>query len=102
MLYSIKNINMIQIDLMNKITEVGGILSAVLAVGVIALWLENKALQNALSKLNESVRVSAREDMRIVDKLTNTIEKSAENDGQILRVANETLTILKERNTNPK
>lgn len=90
----------IQIDIMDRITEVGGVLAAVLAIGIIALWFEYKAVKKELSELNKVVRDTGKEDMKIIDKLSNTIERSAENDGKILEAVNETLTILKDRNHN--
>lgn len=87
----------IQMDLIEKINDSGGVLSAVLALATIALWLKYHAAQKALADLNQVVRDTGKEDMKIIDKLTHTIEKSTENDGLILKAVNETLTILKDR-----
>ncbi len=84
-------------DLIEKINDSGGVLSAILAVATIALWFEYKAAKKALADLNQVVRDTGKEDMKIIDKLTHTIEKSTENDGLILKAVNETLTILKDR-----
>ncbi len=88
----------LQIELMDKINEVGGPLAGVLAVGIVALWLEYKSTKKDLSELNKVVRDTGRSDMKIIERLTDTVEKGADNEEQILKAVNETLTILKDRN----
>lgn len=83
---------------MDKINEVGGPLAGVLAVGIVALWLEYKSTKKDLSELNKVVRDTGRSDMKIIERLTDTVEKGADNEEQILKAVNETLTILKDRN----
>lgn len=88
----------LQVELLDKIESVGGVLAAVLAVGIVALWLEYKSTKKDLSELNKVVRDTGRSDMKIIERLTDTVEKGADNEEQILRAVNETLTILKDRN----
>ncbi len=88
----------LQVELLDKIESVGGVLAAVLAVGIVALWLEYKSTKKDLSELNKVVRDTGRSDMKIIERLTDTVEKGADNEEQILKAVNETLTILKDRN----
>jgi hypothetical protein len=90
----------LQIDIMDKITEVGGALALVLSVGIVALWIEYKSTKKDLSELNKVVRDTGLEDIRIIERLTDTIKNGSEKEDQILKAVNETLTILKDRNHN--
>lgn len=82
---------------LSEILKVGGVLSLVLAIAVVALWKDVREYRSALAELNAQVRKDATENVKIIDALTNTINRNSENDGKVLAAVTETLAILKNR-----
>ena len=86
---------MIQVDIIAQIFNVGGVLSLVLAIGLIAIWTEYKKEKKALADLNASIRKDAIDNIQIIDKLSNTIKSRADNSEKILKIVSESLNRIK-------
>lgn len=85
------------VSVMSEILQVGGVLSLVLATALVVVWREYLKTQRALAELNAGMRQDARDNVRVIDGLTNLITNKNNNEEKILAAVTETLILMKEK-----